>query len=175
MPLRGKVESSFKPSRAQWRRWINNQEEAIRLARIVASQAFEAGDRRQCLLTLQLVGQMQGRLLAHLAPKKASAKSKSATGSGSAVSGAEDDAVTASETPDVSKMSDEEVARLAGVEIAPATTQSKPRRPRGRPRGYPVSGAAKIAKARAPERREREAIEHSVNGHIASPAPIPPG
>jgi hypothetical protein len=59
---------------------------------------------------------------------------------------------------DVSKLSDEELARIAGTATpAPATPQRKlPPNLGGRPKGYPVSGAAKLAKERAQERRERE-------------------
>ena len=59
---------------------------------------------------------------------------------------------------DVSKLSDEELARIAGTATRkPATPQRKPP-PNlgGRPKGYPVSGAAKLAKERAQERREKE-------------------
>jgi hypothetical protein len=171
-------------ARNKFRKWVETQENGIEQARQLASKALEAGDRAQCLAALQLVMRTQGELIALFAPKKAAGKSKSAAATESAESGADADEVPITpKTPDLSQMSDEEVARLAGTEVAPAlaTTQRKvSSRPRGRLKGCEASGIAKIAKARAQERREREqgereAGEHPANEYnaIASPVPIP--
>jgi excisionase family DNA binding protein len=75
------------------------------------------------------------------------------------------------ESIDVSKLSDEELARIVGEMTpsptpAPAALQRKPPPNRGgRPKGYPVSGAAKLAKERAQERREREQREREARWH----------
>ena len=67
--------------------------------------------------------------------------------------------------PDLSGLSDEELWELEqkGREAASSSTPKPPMvAPKpppnrgGRPKGYPVSGAAKVAKERAQERRERE-------------------
>ena len=85
-------------------------------------------------------------------------------------------AITSKPMPalDLSGLSIEELRRLAemGSEAAPsstpapATPQRKPPPNRGgRPKGYPVSGAAKIAQERAQERRAREQKEQEVRWH----------
>jgi hypothetical protein len=164
------------------RKWVKSQEEAIEQARIVASKALEAGNLSQCLLALQLVTRTQGELIALAAPKKAVAKSKSAAEAESSESEAAEGAVptTARAPIDVSKFSTEELERIveegaAETEVTPASPISKPSpRPRGRSKGCEASGAAKVAKARAQERREREAGEHPADEYdtpIAAPIP----
>jgi hypothetical protein len=88
---------------------------------------------------------------------------------------------------DFNQISDGKLERWAGAEVSPVIDVPKNvsfgRRSRGplpgthgRPKGYPVSGAAKIQKDRTRERREREQREREASEHdvvIASPAPIP--
>jgi hypothetical protein len=175
--LRGK----FELARNKIRRWVETQENGIEQARHLAADARQAGDRAQCLAALQLAMQMQSELLRLFVPKNEPTKSKPAAETESAESGADDDEVPITpKTPDLSKMSDEEVARLAGsqgITPAPVSVERKPSsRPRGRSKGCEASGIAKIAKARAQERREREASEHPAseyNAVIALPVPIP--
>jgi hypothetical protein len=90
-------------------------------------------------------------------------------------------------------MSDEEIDKLAGAEVSSEVDVPKNVSPggrsrgplpgtHGRPKGYPVSGAAKEVKEsararREQEQREREAKEHPTSGHdaaIALMAPLPP-
>jgi hypothetical protein len=161
------------PLLPQMRKLVKVQEGAIEQARIVASKALQAGNLSQCLLALQLVARMQSELIALFAPKKAPVKPKSAAETETAEPDAEEE-----ELPDVSKMSDEEIERLARyTEAAPASaaTERKPAsRPRGRLKGCAASGAAKIAKERAQVRREREQREHEAGAHDAHTASLAP-
>jgi hypothetical protein len=163
------------PLLPQMRKWVQVQEGAIEQVRVLAAKALEAGNLSQCLLAWQLVTRMQSELIALFAPNKAPAKSTETAETETAEPDAEEE-----ELPDLSKMSDEEIERLArDPEAAPAPL-APPRkplsRPRGRSKGCEASGAAKIAKERAQERRVREQREREAgthDPHISSLASIP--
>jgi hypothetical protein len=191
------VERSFERALplARLRKWTKNQEDMIEKARLVASKALAADDLAKSLEALHLAMRAQAELIALVAPKR-TVKSKSPTESESQPD-ANDDAPIMP-VPDLSQMSDDEVMKLAGVnptsneEMASSTSrvvgaERKPPPRRGRPKGHPVSGAAKLAKERAQERREREQREreqrerearwHPSRSHdcaIAWPAPTIP-
>jgi hypothetical protein len=168
------VESSFERALplARLRKWTKNQEDMIVKARLVASKALAADDLAKCLEALHLAMRAQAELIALVAPKR-TVRSKSPTESESQPD-ANDDAPIMP-VPDLSQMSDEEVMKLAGVnptsneEMASSTSpvgaERKPPPRRGRPKGHPVSGAAKLAKERAQERREREQREREARWH----------
>src|SRR5215469_16147513 len=94
--------------------------------------------------------------------------------------------------PDLSGLSIEELRELERkgseaasrstprLQMVPKLAPKPPPNRGGRPKGYPVSGAAKIAKERAQKRREREQKERDERGRsprrydaaIAWPAPL---
>jgi hypothetical protein len=168
--------------RNKLRGWIKEQEAAIEQARSSAAEAREASNLALSLAALQLAMRAQAELIALAAPKKPTVKSRSAAEPESAESGGEEGAVTPSEPSapepiDWSKVSDEELERLAGAEPTPTptTTQSKSSsRPRGRSKGCEPT-IAKIVKGRAQERREQEQIERdqAVRPTTAHMLPMP--
>lgn len=176
--------------RNRMRKWIKAHEEAIEQVQIVASRALAAGDLAKCLEAHHLAMRARAELIALVAPKR-TVKSKSPTETELEADADDNDAPIMPE-PDLSQTSDEELMILAGVkppsngELANSTTspvaaERKPPPRRGRPKGYPVSGVAKLAKEQAQQRqerqREREASYHPSWRHdsaIAWPAPTIP-
>lgn len=181
MPLRDKSERALPLTRLP--KWIKIQESMIGRARSVADKANAAGDLAKCLEALQLAMRMQSELIALAAPKRTAAKSEAEPEPDAEDSNAP---ITPRPPPvDLSKLSDEEIARLAGAEpfvpngevassTSPVAAERKPpSRPVGRPKGYEASGAAKEAKARADlrranEEREREARGNQMRGYDAA-------
>jgi excisionase family DNA binding protein len=157
---------------------INDTAALLSVGRTKVYQLIRAGT----LPTIRLAGDMRvprvavERLVAEAMPKPAKEPERSITSE------------PTEEPVDVSKLSDEELARIVGEMTpsptpAPAAMQRKPPPNRGgRPKGYPVSGAAKLAKERTQERREREQREREARWHpprshdfaIAWPAPTMP-
>jgi len=171
------------------RKWVRVQEGAIEQARLVAAAALEAKDLAQALAALQLVTRAQAELIALVAPKRTAAKSEAAPDAEPDVEDHNAPITPSPPAPDFSKMSDEEVERLARVKpsvpsvlpsVLPSRLNPEPKR-RGRPKGHPVSGATKEAKEHAQARlergqRKREAQWHPAKAHdaaVAWPMPIP--
>jgi excisionase family DNA binding protein len=140
---------------------ISDTAALLSVGRTKVYQLIRAGT----LPTVRLAGDMRvprvavERLVAEAMPKPAKESEGSITSE------------PTEELIDVSKLSDEELARIVGKMTpsptpALATLQCKPPPNRGgRPKGYPVSGAAKLAKERAQERREREQREREARWH----------
>ena len=140
---------------------INDTAALLSVGRTKVYQLIRAGT----LPTVRLAGDMRvprvavERLVAEATPKPAKESDGSITSE------------PTEELIDVSKLSDEELARIVG-EMTPSPTpavvtpQRMPAPNRGgRPKGHPVSGAAKLAKERAQERREKEQREHEARYH----------
>jgi hypothetical protein len=176
--------------RNRLRKWIKAHEEAIEQVQIVASRALAAGDLPKCLEAHHLAMRARAELIALAAPKR-TVKSKSPTETELEADTDDNDGPIMPE-PDLSQMSDEELMILAGVKpssngelansTSPVAAECKPPPRRGRPKGYPVSAVAKLAKERAQERREREQRERKATYYpswrhdcaIAWPAPTIP-
>lgn len=143
-----------------YKRWIYRQEQVCAAVRLVAARAWAEGEMGRCLDALTLQKEIhEGLLKMFVAPGvKAGFKRE----------GPREKAVEPvwglQKQPDLSGLTDEQVAQLA---LAPGAEAEKPKR-MGRPKGYPASGVAMTNKLKKQERLRREAEEATRRGNTES-------